>query len=718
MNTTTVKNVSLLEDGPTQVTPAKSFDIEAAVKLSENFAQARRTGSVVGGPLPQGGLRKGVDRERVIGIDNGALRIKPLINPGWGRAGIAYGPFERRNGRTFAVFMVNCHNTSQSENLKESFRDRFDRWLRGPDLHSRSRRMLQWLLSKRRGRMIRQWLWWHRISVKSAAVPRIDENLAIGWFPTEVPADPLAEGNGLAMHATGAENGELWARVGNMMLPTIRGVQNLQIHYVVVLRERGAAYYACSVPGANGLGAYPNLRLLAIDAFNEGASLYAGVYQSTLGQIGFRLDTRIYGTRVVDVPEWGTWYGTAHAADHLDGSGALEGSAAEVGGVWQQKAGGFERTADGAEAIDDCNVALLHPTEPSGLIHVVIHVGSNDARSAGLVWRYLDAENFWQLTVGPNGCELALHQAGQSSTVARSDSARLKPNSSQAMQVVDEGHRFSLFLDGELLFDSRFADTRLWRAAGVGIVVSGKHSGVRMTRFEAHPLECRLPISLDQGSPWWRLGQRDVITDSFDGPARDLDGKATTTGGQTWRRIIGSGHIDVTGNGSAKFRANPAQRSPGRLAYTVDWSHPQFADLEVEITPPGTGPGQGEHGLCGFILWQDPKNYVMLNIWRHQVYDGASISTFFLLDGFEDLYDAIWANVGTRVHWGRAHRLRITFDGMRYMAFVDDEPVLFRALTDVYPDARPLEIRRVGLLGNWEWGTDTGSVLRSFRARV
>ena len=79
-----------------------------------------------------------MDREGVIGIDNGALRIKPLIHPGWGRAGIAYGPFERRNGRTLAVFMVNCHNTSQAENLKESFRDRFDRWLRGPNLYSLS----------------------------------------------------------------------------------------------------------------------------------------------------------------------------------------------------------------------------------------------------------------------------------------------------------------------------------------------------------------------------------------------------------------------------------------------------------------------------------------------------------------------------------------------------------------------------------------------------
>jgi hypothetical protein len=43
---------------------------------------------------------------------------------------------------------------------------------------------------------------------------------------------------------------------------------------------------------------------------------------------------------------------------------------------------------------------------------------------------------------------------------------------------------------------------------------------------------------------------------------------------------------------------------------------------------------------------------------------------------------------------------------------------LYRALTDVYPDAKRLQIRRVGLLSNWEWGCDTGSELRRFRARI
>jgi hypothetical protein len=716
MNPMLQRSSSSVEPGRAAKTPPPPS--VPSIAAGETFTEPRRRGAVIGSTGADGRPRQGIDKEGVIGIDNGALRIEPLIEPGWGRAGICYGPFERRNGRAFAVYMVNCHNTSQSENLRETFRDRFDRWLRGPDLYSRAQRLWQWLLSKRKARMLRQWLWWRRIAVTARPVARIDENLAIGWFGSALPGNPLSEGNALVMHATGAENGELWARVGTSMLPTVRSVQNLQIHYVVVLRDCGAAYYASSVPGANGLGTYPDMRLLAIDPFNSEPSVHAGVFQAALGQIGFRLDTRVYGTRVVDVPEWGAWYGTAHAADSLAGSGDLHSAHAQVGGAWSAAAGRFQRSTEGAVAAENDSIALLQTRSPSGVVHVVVRCGAEPSRAAGLLWRHSDAMNHWQLSADASGCELIVREDGRATTLARTNAARLEPDRLHSLQVVDEGHRFSLFLDGALLFDQRFFDSRFADATGVGIAVPTARNGVELRRFEAHPMQCRLPAVLDQGRPWWQLGQTVVIADDFDGPAGDLDGRPTAIGAQTWRRIIGSGHIDVTGQSSARFRASPTARVPGRLAYTVDWLHPDFTDLEVEITPAGTGPGQGQHGLCGFILWQDPDNYVMLNIWRNEVYDGASISTFFQLDGFEDLYDAIWANVGNRVYWGRPHRLRIVFDGMHYIALVDDEPVLYRALTDVYPDAKRLQIRRVGLLSNWEWGCDTGSELRRFRARI
>lgn len=706
---------------PTSMTnaeaPGEAKSTAADLWLIDSFEENRRAGRVIGTRSTAGLERKGVDRERVISIDNGALRIQPLLTPGWGRAGVSYGPFSRASGLTFAVFMVNGHNTSQSENLRETFRSRVVRWLVGPETFRRRQRLMQWLRSTRKLRTLRQWRWWHRISKDAPAVPQIDENLALGWFANHATRNPLLEGNGFVMHATGHENGELWARVGDGHLPAVRSVQNLQIYYVVVLRERGAAYYAASVPGANGLGPYPQLRPLAVDPFNEEPQIYAGVQQAALGQIGFRLDTRIYGIRAGRIDDWSTWYGTAHAADTLKGDGRLKDYAAETGGKWKQLTGDFIRTPVGLLGAAPDNLALLDAPTPTGLVHLLIHSGSGGA-AVSLVWRFADMDNFWKISIGSEGCILVRCVNGEAVTLARTDEGGLKPHTHHSMQVLDDGQQMSLHLDGALLFGQRFTDDRLSAATGVGVAIAGGSDETRLENFEAHPRHCRIPAELDMGAPWWRLGQRVVVSEDFEGPAGDLEGKRTTTGDRTWQRTIGIGRIYLVGDSSARVDATVKRPNPGRTAYTFDWPHGDFVDLEVEITPPGSDKGQREHGLCGFVLWQDPRNYITLNIWRYDAYDGASISTFFQLDGFEDLYDAIWSNVGNRVFWGRPHRLRLVFDGMHYMALVNDEPVLYRALTDVYPDAKRLTIRRAGLLANWEWGNDTGSVFRSFRARV
>ena len=69
------------------------------------------------------------------------------------------------------------------------------------------------------------------------------------------------------------------------------------------------------------------------------------------------------------------------------------------------------------------------------------------------------------------------------------------------------------------------------------------------------------------------------------------------------------------------------------------------------------------------------------------------------------------------MEWGRPYELRVAFDGLGFSASVDGETVLYRSLTDVCPRTRRLEIRRVGIVANWEWGDDTGSVFHRFTAR-
>ena len=149
----------------------------------------------------------------------------------------------------------------------------------------------------------------------------------------------------------------------------------------------------------------------------------------------------------------------------------------------------------------------------------------------------------------------------------------------------------------------------------------------------------------------------------------------------------------------------------------IEWPSPALADLEVTITPAGISRGTREKGRSGLILWQDPDNYITVTAFVED-WPAMSIAAFFRLDGFEELFDAVWSNVGTRLHWGEPHRFRVTFDGCEIAAYINGEPVLYRSLGDVYPGARRLAIRRAGLVANWEWGNDTGSSFADFVGRA
>ena len=195
---------------------------------------------------------------------------------------------------------------------------------------------MAWLSSKQKQGTIRRLLGWVRIAAevtKFFPLTEIDDNLAVGWYADAVPENPTETGNGFVVRATGAENGELLARVGTNLLSVFRGLQNVPVCYVVSLREQGAAYYAASLPQVYGLPAYPQLRPVAIDATENEAAVYAGIHQSVLGQISFRADTRISGVKVETISELATWYGTAHTADSLIGTG-MTANSAEVGGDW------------------------------------------------------------------------------------------------------------------------------------------------------------------------------------------------------------------------------------------------------------------------------------------------------------------------------------------------------------------------------------------------
>lgn len=691
-------------------------DPSAPVSFIDRFADGLARGRVIGSSAGDGIIRKGTDKEGVIGIDNGALRIQPLVNPGWGRAGIAYGPYTRRNGLAFGVFLINGHNISRTQPLPDEFKMRLWRWLAGSETERPARRLRQWAQSRQKKFMWRRLKQWIKTGTRLFPLPVIDENLAVGWFPSEAPADPLQQGNALIVHAIVPEGGELWARAESKVLRTIRGLQNVPIFYFVVLREKGAAYYAATIPGVPGLPAWPQMRLLAIDAFNSDPTVYAGIHQSVLGEIGFRVDTRVYQTQVAALLEFGNWYGSAHVADTLTGDGPLHLSAAEIGGSWKVHDGEFKRTERGVVGLSSSNVSVLDSNSSPGLVHLLVEAGDKPVEGVGVIWRAQDEDNYWCFVAGSRHCQLFLKEGGRQCRFPAVKDCRLAPNAVNSLQVTDDGENVRLYLNGDLVYGTTLSDTRLQNATGVGMQITGSEGPAWLRSFEVHPREIPIPRAFSPDERWVRHGERVVLKDDFEGAPADLAGHTATLGRREWRRDIGRGMIRLTGSGSAKVDGSAQRPCPGRTAYTVDWANPGFADVEVTITPPGTGRRMKEKGRAGLIFWQDPRNYITLSAFVED-WPAMSIAAFFQWNGFEELFDAVWSNVGSRMHWGVPHDFRVVFDGNRFLASINGEPVLYRALTDVYPDWNEFLIRRVGIVANWEWGNDTGSVFRRFIAR-
>jgi hypothetical protein len=694
-------------------------EIESCQKpFIDLYTDPTSRGKTIGSTNDKGIVRKGIDREKLIGIDNGALRFQPLLNHGWGKQGIAYGSYQRANGLAFATLILNGHNTSQAEPI-ESLLRRIYTWIRGSKVQPWTIRLWNWLFWKHNQKFTRRLLWWFRLSSqvnKVLPVELLNENLAVGWFPSEVPLNPLKEGNNFVVHATGVNNGELWTRVGDNILSTFKNLQNIQVYYIVILREKGAAYYAAATPNAYGLTAYPYMRPLAIDPFHDDPEVYGAIYQSTLGQIGFRVDTRVYGSAIASIAELATWYGTAQAADKLTGSG-LTLASAEVGGNWQVVRGNYQLTDAGAIATENNSLALLSPDRPSGLIHLIVET-KTEVTPVSLVWRAKDENNYWCFVISGDRCQLNFYENNLVDNIAISNEFYLEASIFHSVQILDDGKEFSLYLNGKLVFGQRFNDPRLAEATGVGIGADLANHNQYLRHLEAHSRSIPIPKQLDLGAPWWKEGKQVIVADDFAGESKDLAGRITSIGSQQWRKDIGKGKFMLTGDGRVKVADARRKPYPGRTFYTVAWDRPDFADVSVDITPPGNPGNREETSRAGLVFWQDSQNYLIINNWMNANYDSASMSCFFHLDGCEELFDAVWTNVGKRIHLGKTYTLRIVFDGMNYLAFINNEPVIYRALTDVYPKAASLSINRVGIAVNWEWGNDTGSIFQNFMAKT
>jgi hypothetical protein len=677
--------------------------------LDEDFADARKAGTVIGSRAPGGVSRRGVDRERRIAIDHGALRFQPLLKPGWGRQGIAYGPFAREPGLAFAVAITNGHNTSQRTSIVEGIVRRLWRWVRGPGADPVPSRLRALLLGPRKRGLARRINGWLRATRPFYQGPDIDENLAVGWFGAVAPADPTSDGCGFVVHAALGDNGEVWARNGPRCLPAFRGLKNVRVYYLVVLRERGAICYAAAGPDVKTLPEAPMMRPVAIDPYDQGSQVYAGVHQAVLGQIGFRVDTRVHGVKVRLLPELAV-AAPGQIGDALTGDGPLD----RPGLGWRILRGAVRRTDRGACA-EGGALALLERPQQTGLIHAILDRARPEG-AAGIVWRQVDAENFWALEIDKAAARLVRTEAGLRRVIATDDERGTALDGTHSIQILDTPDKVGCYIDGAQLFGGWIETAPEARPTRVGLWFA-EGSAAAWRDFECHPREVSVPAELRFAAPWRRFGSKKLVADRFGGFGEALDGRSPDVGPDRWRRIVGRGAVETTGEG-ARVKASVPAPNPGRTFHAIPWPQHGFADLEAMIQPPGSGRGEKEHCRSGVVFWQDEDNYLSFSVYLSDEYDGASIALFTKRFGFEELYDAVWTMVGDAITWGETFTLRVTFDGDRFVVFVGGEAVMERALTDLYPDDPPLRINQVGLATNWEWGDDTGSIFRRFVARA
>ena len=362
------------------------------------------------------------------------------------------------------------------------------------------------------------------IYVATVQTPEFNENLAIGWFTSEAPGDPLNDGCGLIIHAALGDNGELWLRLGNGCLRAFRRLKNIRIYYGVVLQERGAIYYAAAASGAHGLAAFPNMRPIAVDPFNRDKVLYAGVHQCALGQIGFRVDTRVHGIHIEQLTEF-AGQGTAQVFDDLIGDGPLM----TAGGAWRIVCGAVYCTADGAKSGASRSSAFVDASVPSGLVHALIE-NTGDVGSVGLIWRFKDSANHWRLELSERGTSLVKLENGVPTTIAMDAKRRLGRGPARSVQITDFLGRIGCYLDAELLFDAWIEDGFGETEGGVGLWFDG--NGCPTIRdFQAHPREVSMPSAVRFDPPWCRRGKSLVIADRFVGSPGMLAGQSPEHGG-------------------------------------------------------------------------------------------------------------------------------------------------------------------------------------------
>ncbi len=526
-------------------------------------------------------------------------------------------------------------------------------------------------------------------------------HLALGVWPSASPATPLSGGYVVGVENAATLGGRLLANYGSGAAAiNFTSIKQVELYLVALMRATGAALYIVSQSAARGIGVatYPNMRPIAIIQTGSDADLYAGAWAKA-------------AATVVAVSagqsQYSAWYGTAHAADILTGSGSINGQAADLGGNWSLQLGSLTLDASGAYSGAGGAIAALASVAVHGLTKITITTGASPGY-AGLLFRWQDIDNNWMLYGNASLIGLRKRISGVDSTISTTGAYKFSPNSTHTLQVIDDGLTLHCYLDDqEVPGVGGFADSALASATGVGIYAANVSTS-RIYDIESHARAITIPDVALLGAPWERQGSTSVATEDFTGSAGDLDAKTTATGGLTWRKDL-AGVIALTGSGTALYTV----ASNATAYYTLPWANPTFADLQVGMTPPGAGYGNGDDGLAGVLFWQDANNWIIGRVYLSDAQVGNSeYEVVYCLAGTGSIIRR--AAMATSIAHGVAMTIRMSFDGNRFVVWHGGtEPVI--AWSVVNEAGSPLTINRVGIYADTY---NTGTVFDNFVART
>lgn len=509
------------------MSPQASEDTgDVQVLVEDRFEQPRPPGRVPGSRSTSGHSRLVRDRERVLSIEDGRLRIGWLRHGGWGRASIAYGPVSMGEGLVLAVRALNGLMTAQSDPRPEG----------------------------RRGQLRRLLATFPHTSVTQ---PVLRENLLIGWFgrpSTNSRPRPVAA----VVHRAGDDaTGELWFEASGRRVRIANSLQNLPVVYAISLSATKASLHAWSYGSAHGFG-QPGSESPLAELPLEGPvprRLWAAVHQPVLGEVRYRVDSHIEWVEVLSArdphraalrfkdPSW--WEpapGRPSCTDDFSGPPGDLADASTDGARWRRVLGEgvIERTGRGAARVR----ADLHAPNPGRTAYCLpwsSHSGvevaaritppgrhrgeGHQGRSGLVIWQ--DPDNHLVLNHfiddGSVGVSISafLRIRGHESmfewdAVWSNVAQRVRWGEPFDLSVACDGRQFLCRIGGEPVLYRRLTDYRrhapALRINGVGLVANwewGDDTGTAFSAFSARPLIGEAEASSSgSASPATRSGPR------------------------------------------------------------------------------------------------------------------------------------------------------------------------------------------------------------------